>query len=109
VSSRTTEFTVVLVPRPVGGPRVRLAPQRISWANAFRHNVQVGDPRFDATFHVSTENAAFARWLLRPRPTHWLATDRRAQDAVIVFEPADVMVVAQRPLTRRTARRRSPT
>ncbi|MDG4784660.1 hypothetical protein O7626_01715 [Micromonospora sp. WMMD1102] len=99
VSTRTPEYTVVLVPRPVAGPPLRLAPQRLSWATAFRRDIQIGDPQFDATFHVSTDTPAFAQFLLRPPLIHWLAADPRASQAIIVFEPSDLMAVVRGPLT----------
>jgi hypothetical protein len=99
VSTRTPEHTVVLVPRPVPGPRLRLASQRLSWATAFRQDIQVGDLQFDAAFHVSTDNPTFAQFLLRPPLCHWLATHPRASDVIIVWEPADVMAVMRGPLT----------
>jgi hypothetical protein len=98
-STRTPEYTVVLVPRPVSGPRVRLAPQRLSWATAFRRDIQVGDPQFDAAFHVSTDTPGFAQLLLRPPLSQWMATHPRASDVIIAFEPADVIAVMRGPLT----------
>jgi hypothetical protein len=99
ISTHTPEYSVVLVPRPVAGPPLRLAPQRVSWATAFRRDIRVGDPQFDAAFHVSTDDPAFALLLLRPSLTHWLATHPRASDVIIAFEPSDVMAIARGPLT----------
>lgn len=99
VSTRTPEYTVLLVPRPVPGPELRLAPQRLSWATALRRDVEVGDPPFDAVFHVSTSAPDFARLVLRPPLTTWLAADPRAAAAIVVFEPAELMAVLPGPLT----------
>lgn len=99
VSTRTPEYTVVLVPRPVAGPTLRLAPQRLSWATALRRDTEIGDPLFDEVFHVNTDTPDFARLVLRPPLTSWLASDRRATAAIIVFEPAELMAVAPGPLT----------
>lgn len=99
VSTYTPEFTAVLVPRPVPGPSLRLAPQRLSWATVFRRDVEVGDPHFDAAFHVSTESPDFARHLLRPPLTTWLASDSRAGQVIIAFQPGDLMALVQGPLT----------
>lgn len=99
VSTYTPEFTAVLVPRPVPGPELQLAPQRLSWVTAFRRDVQVGDPAFDAAFHVSTKVPAFASYLLQPPLTTWLAGDARLQHVVVVFEQSELMAVARGPLT----------
>ncbi|WP_116950797.1 hypothetical protein [Jiangella endophytica] len=99
VSTRTPEYTVVLVPRPVAGPPLRLAPQRLSWATVLRRDTEVGDPRFDEVFHVSTDTPDFARLVLRPPLTSWLVSDPRATAAIIVFEPAELMAVVPGPLT----------
>lgn len=99
VSTRTPEYTVVLVPRPAAGPELRLAPQRLSWATVFRRDVETGDAHFDELFHVSTGDADFARRVLRPPLTTWLAADPRATAAIIVFEPAELMAVLPGPLT----------
>lgn len=99
VSTRTPEYTVVLVPRPVPGPPLRLAPQRLSWATALRRDVHVGDPQFDAAFHVSTNTPDFARLVLRQPLLQWLATNPQAAHAIIVFEPAELMAVTRGPLT----------
>lgn len=97
--TRTPEYTVVLVPRPVAGPPLRLAPQGLSWATVFRRDVEVGDPPFDEVFHVSTDAPDFARLVLRPPLTTWLASDPRAAAAIVVFEPAELMAVVPGPLT----------
>ncbi len=99
VSTRTPEYTAVLVPRPAPGPELRLAPQRLSWATVLRTDTEVGDPAFDAAFHVSTDAPDFARHVLRPPLTTWLAADPRAAAAIIVFEPAELMAVVPGPLT----------
>lgn len=98
-SYRTPEFTAVLVPRPVPGPPLRLAPQGLSWSTAFRRDVVVGDPSFDAAFHVSTDTPAFAQHLLRPPLTTWLAADPTARQVVITFEPSVLMVFTGGALT----------
>lgn len=97
--TRTPEYTVVLVPRPVAGPGLRLAAQRLSWATALRRDTEVGDPAFDAAFHVNTDAPDFARLVLRPPLTSWLVSDPRAAAAIIVFEPAELMAVVPGPLT----------
>ena len=98
-STHTPEFTVVLVPRPVPGPGLRIAPQRLSWVTLFRRDVQVGAPHVDAAFHIGTDTPAFAQYLLRSPLGAWLAGDPRAAQVVIGFEPSDIMVVARGPLT----------
>lgn len=98
-STSTPEFTVALVPRPVPGPRLQVAPQRLSWVTAFRRDIQVGDPAIDAAFHISTDTPAFAQYLLRSPLGAWLAQDPRAAQVVVGFEPRDVMAVARGPLT----------
>ncbi|SDS55783.1 hypothetical protein [Jiangella sp. DSM 45060] len=70
VSTRTPEYTVLLVPRPVPGPELRLASQRLSWATALRRDVEVGDPRFDAVFHVSTSAPDFRPARAAPATDH---------------------------------------
>jgi hypothetical protein len=75
VSTRTPEFTVVLVPRPELGPPLRLAPKRLPWATALRRDVQIGDPHVDNRLHVSTDTPAFAHHLLQPPLGTWLASD----------------------------------
>jgi hypothetical protein len=99
VAPYTPEFTAVLVPRPKPGPELRLAPQRLSWATALRRDVQVGDPAFDAAFHVSSDVPAFAAHVLRPPLTTWLTSDARMQHAMVVFERNDLMAVTRGPLT----------
>jgi hypothetical protein len=99
VSTYTPEYVVVLVPRPVPGPELQLAPRGVSWATAFRRDIPVGDPAFDAAFHVSSDVPAFAAHLLRPPLTTWLASDARVQHAVVVFERNDLMAVVRGPLS----------
>jgi hypothetical protein len=98
-STRTPEFSAVLVPRPVPGPPLQLAPQGLSWSTALRRDVVVGDPAFDAAFHVSTDTPAFAQHLLRPPLTTWLAADPTARGVVVVFEPSALMVFTGGALT----------
>ena len=95
----TPAFIAVLVPRPVPGPELLLAPQRLSWVTALRRDLQVGDPAFDAAVHVSSPAPAFAAHVLRPPLTTWLASDPRLRDVVVAFERNDLMAVAQAPLT----------
>jgi hypothetical protein len=99
VSTRTPEFTVVLVPRPELGPPLRLAPKRLPWATALRRDVQIGDPHVDNRLHVSTDTPAFAHHLLQPPLGTWLASDPRMAHAVIAFEPRDLMAFVPGPLT----------
>lgn len=99
ISTHTPEFTAVLVPRPVPGPELLLAPRRLSWTTALRRNLQVGDPAFDAAFHVSSEQPAFASYLLQPPLTTWLTTDPRMQQATVVFERHELMALTRAPLT----------
>lgn len=99
VSTRTPEYMVVLVTRPVAGPSLRLAPQRLSWATLFRRDTEIGDPQFDETFHINTDDPNFARLVLRPPVTSWLTAETVASNAVIVFEPTELMAVLPGPLT----------
>lgn len=99
VAPYTPAFAAVLVPRPLPGPELLLAPRRHSWTTALRRAVPVGDPAFDAAFHVSTDVPAFAARVLRPPLTGWLAADPRAQQATVVFEQHDLMAVVPGPLS----------
>jgi hypothetical protein len=102
-STYTPEYTAVLVPRPVAGPELLLAPQRLSWTTVFRRDLQVGDPAFDAAFHVTSQVPAFAAHVLRPPLTTWLTADARAHHVMIVFERNELMAVTRGPLTPETA------
>lgn len=99
ITTYTPEYTAVLVPRPIPGPELLLAPQRLSWTTVLRRDIQVGDPAFDAAYHVSSEVPAFAAHLLRPPVTTWMTSDARMHHAVVVLERNDLMAVTRGPLT----------
>ncbi|KAA2248448.1 hypothetical protein F0L68_39950 [Solihabitans fulvus] len=91
--STVAAFTVVLIPRPAPGPRLTIAPQGLTWLTAFHADVQIGDPAFDARFHVQTPDPAFARAVLHPGLTGPLAADPRLGQGVLVFDDRELALV----------------
>ncbi|AXK32270.1 hypothetical protein DVA86_05975 [Streptomyces armeniacus] len=92
-------ISVVYVPRPVPGPRLQLAEQKLSTATFLQRDTQIGDPAFDAAFHVSAEDANFARTVLHAGLTGALTQDARAQQSVVAFEQQHLFALQHGELT----------
>ncbi len=98
---RTTmqRLAVVYISRPVPGPRLQLAKQGLSTATFLNRDTTIGDPAFDAAFHVSTEDAAFARAVLHPGLTGALTQDERARASVVGLEQQHLFAMQHGQLT----------
>lgn len=91
--------SVVLLPRPVPGPRVQLAKRGLSTANFLSGRAVIDNGPFDATFHVSAEDEMFARAVLHPGLAGSLCGDPRALDSVLAFEQHNLVALRHGQLT----------
>lgn len=91
--------SVVLLPRPVPGPRVQLAKRGLSTANFLSGRTVIDNGPFDATFHVVAEDETFARAVLHPSLAGPLCGDARALDGVLAFEHHHLVALRHGQLT----------
>lgn len=92
-------IAVVYVSRPVPGPRLQLAKQGLSMATFLERDTKIGNPAFDAAFHVSAEDDDFARTVLHPGLAGGLTQDARAQRSVVAFEQQHLFALQHGELT----------
>lgn len=92
-------LAVVYAPRPVPGPRLQLAKRGLSTATFLARHTPIGDPGFESVFHVSTEDAGFARAVLHPGLAGALPQDTRAQQSVVAFESEYLFAMQHGELT----------
>jgi hypothetical protein len=88
-------FARILIPTTVWPP-LEVTPKQVfppGFNQYYLNAVESGDPRFDELFAAGGDDKAFAKALLHPDLTRWLAEDPRAQQVEFHFE-ADMMTPA---------------